>query len=451
MKPPLFLCVMLLSSSVAAQNDHQRQKDSLWNAAVHSEGVEKLDTYARLTNYYFAEKGDQKKRDTLFSLYDLIDRESEKLGGHEERRVKVRANRLIVLTGYDAQLYDQAIALAPDYLSFAAERNAWDIYYQIYRAYISAYWNQKDNDTALALAKEMYEDAKERGSNAGMGIAFYMMSRIYSTQQRSEEEEECLREAIELTKGKESVINILVDAYTLLGGCLIEQKRYEEAKRFTGEWEEAIAVYEGIINQPSIVARANQLLIYTQACIGLKQFDEAERCCSKIDSLTNGVQVLYVERAAIFAERREYDKALEMIDKAIEAISPAYKIDPMGKKLVILIQKGDSEGAKQLFDEVIEFLKSTHSEQLNAQLDEIRTLHQVDKINAQKERLRTILIFSFGLCIFLTIALGIWIYYSRVVVKKNRGLYRQIKEQEMMANELEAMAKQYEALAQGHP
>ncbi|MDR2586046.1 MAG: hypothetical protein LBC84_07515 [Prevotellaceae bacterium] len=125
MKLSVFLLILLLHLSTAAQNSGQRQKDSLRNVISHSEGVERLDTYARLLDYYFREMGDKEKRDTLF-------------------------------------------ALSPDYLAFAAERESWDMYYQIYRSFISAYWNKGDNVTALDLAKEMYEEAKLRGHNSAV-------------------------------------------------------------------------------------------------------------------------------------------------------------------------------------------------------------------------------------------------------------------------------------------
>jgi AraC-like DNA-binding protein len=89
-----------------------------------------------------------------------------------------------------------------------------------------------------------------------------------------------------------------------------------------------------------------------------------------------------------------------------------------------------------------------------AQIDELRTEYEVDKITAEKERNRNYFLLSLGGCLFLAIALGLWIYHSRQIVKKNRGLYRQIKEQDRLAAEqaeltaeLERMVQQYEALS----
>jgi hypothetical protein len=44
------------------------------------------------------------------------------------------------------------------------------------------------------------------------------------------------------------------------------------------------------------------------------------------------------------------------------------------------------------------------------------------------------------------ILLGIGLYYNRVITAKNRGLYRQIKEQDSLNEEMEQMTKRYENL-----
>ena len=69
--------------------------------------------------------------------------------------------------------------------------------------------------------------------------------------------------------------------------------------------------------------------------------------------------------------------------------------------------------------------------ELNAALDEIRTRYEVDKLEYEKKRAmdkiqrnRIYFLFASGGCVLLTFALCIWIYYSRAIVRKNRGLYR---------------------------
>jgi AraC-like DNA-binding protein len=83
---------------------------------------------------------------------------------------------------------------------------------------------------------------------------------------------------------------------------------------------------------------------------------------------------------------------------------------------------------------------------LNAQLDELHTQYEVEKITAEKERIRNYLLFTLGGCLLLVIILGIYIYYNRMIQIKNRGIFRKIKEQDALVESLEQIAKKYDAL-----
>jgi AraC-like DNA-binding protein len=302
----------------------------------------------------------------------------------------------------------------------------------------------------------MYEHAKENNNNIGMGIALFVMGRIYYDQNRLIEQEKCLREAIVVLK--DSALNKLVDVYLHLGNCLIEQERYEEALQITAEMESVIKRYEDENGAPMPNARLNQYMIYTTAYVELKQYDKAEIYCEKVESMSNGTIIPYTARAAIFASRKQYDKALEMADKAIETAYPKYKLLTMKTKMSIWLKKEGNEKMEKLFTEIINLQISEHNEKMNAQLDEIRTQYEVDKITAENElnqvekvRNRNYFLFALGGCLLLAITLGIWIYNNRIIVRKNRGLYLQIKEQDRLADELKAIKIQYEQISQLAP
>jgi AraC-like DNA-binding protein len=119
--------------------------------------------------------------------------------------------------------------------------------------------------------------------------------------------------------------------------------------------------------------------------------------------------------------------------------------------MLVLIGMGRSEEAGNLFSEIVYEIFDNHNKELNAQLDEIRTQYEVDKHIAAKVRNRNYFLFSLGVCLLLLILLGIGIYYNRIITRKNRGLYRQIKEQDYLKEELEQMTNQYDKLLQSIP
>ena len=436
MKFFLLTLILLLPCNAITQTSGQSIKDSLRNVIANSEGKEKLDAYMRLTNLYYPEATDKLKRDTLFTLYDQMDDEAKRQG-NDAKRASNCGNRLNVLNM--AQQYDEIIKLAPVYMEFVEKMQLWNTYYQLYNPLISAYRNKGNDDKALEVAREMYNRAKERQHNSGMGLAFYNMSQIYAQQRRFTEQEESLRECIELIKDSTATLNILPTAYTRLGACLIAQKRFDEAISIVEESEIHIRRYEEASRSRQPNAWLNKFRILLDAYRQSEQFEKAEIYCNKIDSLMNGTYPLYEERAAILSWRKRYNEALEMVDKAIETSNPAGKTQAMGMKMMILLSKGDVEASQQMFRDIVAAIDANHNEKTSAQLDEIRTMYEVDKIKAEKERVRNYLLFSLAGCLLLAVLLGIYIYYSRLILKKNRGLYRQIKEQDRLRKTVETL------------
>jgi AraC-like DNA-binding protein len=281
-----------------------------------------------------------------------------------------------------------------------------------------------------------------------MGMAFSSMSQIYYRQRRFAEQEKCLRECIELMRDSTYMLNLVANAYNNLGYCLIAQERYDEAIRIADEAETVVRNYELYSRSPQPHAWRNLYDVYLEAFLQSGRFDEAEHYCNKIDSISGGTENIFEAKAAIYASRGQYADALEMIDKALESVRPTGKISVMGAKMMILFQKHNVPDVELLYREIIDAIDANHNVELNAQLDEIRTQYEVDKIEAEKERIRNYLLFSFGGCLLLTVLLGVYIYYNRLIQKKNRGLYRQIKEQDALVESFKHLAQHYEALAQ---
>ena len=453
MKKIFLYLILLFPCFVIAQGNNQAQKDSLRRVIAASEGMEKFTAYIYLTNAYYHDAiHDEHKRDTLFALFDEMDAVAEKLN-NDNARGTIRVNKLQVLNG--AQQYDEVVKLAPAYLAFAEKKQLWRAYFRLCDPLISTYRNQGRENEALDLTQKMYDYAKEKESNFGMGMALFTMSEIYGQQYQFTKQEKCLREAIALLQDDTFALNTTADAYYRLGNCLNEQKRYDEALQIANEMEAVIERFEEASHNPQPIARSNQCIIYIGAYQGLKQYDKSEFYCNELERISNGNNIYYEAKAYILASRGQYAEALEMAEKTIEQAQPKMKPNALRTKMTILLKKEGRENLNQLFEEIIDLFISEHQAEFNSKLDEIRTLYEVDKLNAEKEKITAqkernlnYFLFALGGCVLLAIALGIWIYHSRTIVRKNRGLYRQIKEQDRLAEELEMMTTQYEKISQ---
>ena len=445
MQKILLSIILFLPCFIFAQENKQTQKDSLKKVITYSiDDKEKLDAYLKLTNiYYFEAIRDAQKRDTLMGLYDKMDTEAEKLGNVKARGI-MRINRLNILV--TTQQYDEVVKLAPGYLAFMEKTQLWNSYYYIYYSLVSAYRNQGKTVEATATANKMFEHAQEKENNIGMGIALFAMARIYNDQVRYSDEEKCLREAIVVLK--DSALNKLVDVYGYLGACLVQQNRYEEAVQVADKMETVIKRYEEESGATILNAWLNQYMVYIDAYIELKQYDKAEIYCDKVEWMSNGAIIPYEARAAILASHGQYEEALEMADKAIEITFPKHKLETMMGKMTILLKKEGSENIEKLFREIIELQILGHNEEASAKLDEIRTQYEVEKVNAEKERMRLYLLLAISGCLLLVVMLAFYIYYHQLIRNKNKKLFSQIKAQDHLREELETMTKRYEEITQ---
>ncbi|MDR1631898.1 MAG: AraC family transcriptional regulator, partial [Dysgonamonadaceae bacterium] len=151
-------------------------------------------------------------------------------------------NKLTALA--NKQSYDELIRQAPEYLDFLAVNELWRQYGQAYFLLTEAYRSKGEYEQALHEAQTLYSHAKERQEAGGMGMAFYAMARIYSSQRRFAEQEKCLRESMALLQDSTLYLNILANVYTGLGYNLVAQQRYDEALQIAAESEDVNRRYE---------------------------------------------------------------------------------------------------------------------------------------------------------------------------------------------------------------
>jgi AraC-like DNA-binding protein len=439
---------MLPVGFVAAQQTLQQQKDSLRRTITLTEGEEKLKTYPRLYALYVPDIKQEHVIDTMLAICDELDAEALRQGMPNYRGL-ARTNKLSALL--NRQLLDEVIQQAPEYLAFDVANNLWKHYFQAHFFLMEAYRRKGEYEQALREAQTSYDHAKELQDAGGMGMAFYAMSRIYGNQRRSAESEKCLREVIVLLQDSAAYLHILANCYTSLGFHLVALERYGEALQIAAESEAVNRRYEEASKSPHANVWWNTWRVYLEAYRQSGEFDKAEIYLNKVDSITHGSSMQYEERTAILKGRKRYREALEMVNKALATDIVSRHITLKGEKLDILIYLCEADSAVLLFREVIADMDVRNNLEINAQLDEIRTQYEVERHIAEKARNRNYFLFALGGCILLLVLLGIGFYYNRVVTGKNRGLYRQIREQDSLNEELEQLAKRYDDLLTSVP
>ncbi|MDL2255821.1 helix-turn-helix domain-containing protein, partial [Parabacteroides sp. OttesenSCG-928-K15] len=427
------LFILLVACPLMAENNKQQQKDSLRQVIAETEGTEKLKNYARLITFYQLEVQKEHVIDTLFTIYDEMDVEARRIN-NTYYQAATQNGRMSAL--YNKRAYEEVINQTPKALQIAKELEEWNSYYKLYALLCDTYRRIGKQEQALQSAQEMFEQAKLQNHVGGMALMLNSISLIYNRQRRFAEEEKCLKESISLLQDNTSYLNELITAHYRLTHCYIAQRRYKEALQEAALNEEINLRFEKEIKTPQPGVWFNLYQSYIYIYLQTNEYDLAQTYLDKIDSLSNGSYKMYEERAQVFYGKNEQDKALEMINKAIETSSNPRQ--PKGVKLMILIKKGEADEAGILFGDLIAELDSIRNAGFNAQLDEIRTEYEVDRHILEKERNRNYALLASAGMVLALLALGIWIAYSRRLQEKNRNLVRRLREQDELDRQLEA-------------
>lgn len=423
-----FLFIMPFSILQAA--DVQQQKDSLRRAIAHTHGEEKLNAYRLLAVTYFFESKDSLKMDTMLTIYSQMDKEAQKQNNIEIRGV-IRNN---ILAAYKNQgNFDEVFQRAPAYLALLEKEQNWFYYYNVYRFLVDSYLKVYQFDRAIAEAQKMYDKAHTFNHKDGMALALYAMAQIAGRQDRWEEAVTMERQAIELMKGDPKNYPILANVYFDLCQSMLSLKRYKELEPDLKAFENINRLYEENVKKEIPTTRANLWECYARYYIAVNELDKAELYYNKIDSAleTTVYKILvYHGRAKIYRLRKQFDKALEEVNRLLELEEQTQRPDAgdLILKADILAEMGNCKESVALANQSLELKDSLGKIEYARQLDGLRTQYEVSKHIAEKERNRNYFLFALGACVLLFILLAIWIYYSREVTRKNRTLVRQIKE-----------------------
>jgi AraC-like DNA-binding protein len=350
--------------------------------------------------------------------------------------------------------HKEGVARIPEDLAFLEKNRLWDRYYRIISIIITECCGAGEWDLAANLAKYAYDRAVQQGDIGGKVQTLYAIGIVYWYRGYNEEAAEYLQQSIELDKAHFPASTARFNTYMALVQTLMlkTEPEPEKALSLLKEWEKDInsggfedVEYYQILH-----------MVYANYYTILDDWEKAEHYLNllKNTSYEDETRNSWVR---IYESRKDYPKMLEQARLTVE-----YSIQNKDTANIVLYMQNLAEAFSHLCQadsSIFYFYKADSIKNLVAgaeriaQIDELRTEYEVDKITAEKERNRNYFLLALGGCLLLSLTLGTWIYHSRQIVKKNRGLYRQIKEQDRLAAEqaglaaeLDKMAQRYESL-----
>ena len=250
-----------------------------------------------------------------------------------------------------------------------------------------------------------------------------------------------MREAIRLLE-YDPDNTLLVFCYVELGDILLSQGKYLDMLHFAAQ-------QEAIIKKVEKKAKSENLVIdysahwyqcfynYANAYIGLKQKDKAHEYYQKAHKYgyqNSAVQAGLLMTAASLAEM---DGNLTQAIEATDSLTRIYKendshpllLVQTEKKANLLFQDKQYEASALTYREALILKDSVKDHQSTAQLNDLKSIYELDFLMAEKEKNRLYSVYALSGCLLLAILLAVYALYSRRLKEKNRILLDRIREQ----------------------
>ena len=421
--------------------------DSIRKEMKHLKGEKLLQAYKNLCRLAAAEDnmGYELRciREYLAEALRQKDKEAE---GH------ARVTQLYCY--YNYEMTDSISYYLPEVLSAMKKNGTWDYYYNAWNVLIESYLYEDKVQTALLEAQKMYADARRRKSNDGLGTSTYGMACIYQTMGRFREAEKTIEESITaLSKADE--ISQLLSAYNVLGEILDGLGKYDKLRAKSAEWKAVIDKYKKEALQKGYTPSLNGRYLYCTLAAAIAEletghYDRAERLLQLADKYAEGrksvarFKLLQVE-ARYYAATKQYDRAIACNNENMAIITAAGDsvslLTVQMQQADLYTEAGRYKEAAEMYRVVIPHKDKLRNTELANQLDELRTIFEVDKLTLQNEVITTRLYLSLIIVALLLVAVILYTIYARRLRRKNRALYDSILLYRKAESDMETAAR----------
>ena len=355
---------------------------------------------------------------------------------------------------YNYEMTDSIKHYLPEVLSAMKKNGTWDYYYNAWNVLIESYLYEDKVQTALFEAQKMYADARKRKSNYGLGTSTYGMACIYQTMGRFREAEKTIEESIAaLSKADE--ISQLLSAYNVLGETLDGLRKYEKLRKKCAEWKAVIDKYKNEALRKGYTPSLNGRYLYCTLATAVAEletghYDRAKELLQLADKYAEGRKAVarfkFLQvKARYYAATKQYDRAIacnnENMDIMTAAGDSVSLLTVQMQQADLYTQAGRYKEAAELYRLVIPHKDKLRNTELAKQLDELRTIFEVDKLTLRNEVITTRLYLSLIIVALLLATVVLYIIYPRRLRRKNRALYDSILLYRKAESDMETAAR----------
>lgn len=416
--------------------------DSLLKVIPQLEGNYKLEAIRQLTMV---------GRGTLNELkyYNMFYNE-----GKKQNNIRAQAAAL----GYIADHYfnkhnSDSFPLTFDtFEQFCLTNKIYKYYYYVTANYVNWFCLREKYSTALLKATETYELAKTENDNEGIILSLKSMAMVYEAMGQ-------VNEAINMTKKALPIINTLplpnfpkIEIYHRLSNYYTQLNNYNLVLAYNDSMLNAVNnahKFDSLINLDE--ERILIATVYSQAYSELGKTQKALGYLNQAEELFNNSNMPHLwhiitqTKSNYYKSAADYNKAIEYNQKFIGFLQQNNMSMDLGKSLKkqadYYTRLNKFDYASKLYAQVIELNDSIDKKRYANQINELRTIYELDKLELEAEKnqlklknTRNLAALLSALAAMLTAFIIVVLYNQKKLKAKNRSLFRQITEQQKWAD-----------------
>lgn len=404
---------------------------------------------------------------TLVALGDDLQAEVEalkQLRAEAEQQKNIDFNGLSrvkeIFCYYNYNQLDKVEKYLPEHLEFMAQHEQWDNYYNSWEAKIELYLYADKTQTALKETQFMYEDAKARKNNYGLAVSAHSLGIIYQTMQRYPLAIQSFDEAVERLK-KEDNISLLLSTYNVLSETLDAAHQFERMLAVARQWETTIDDYKAGVEARGITPRLNGRYLYCYLAFTVAHFEtgnteQAEHYMKIAEELAQGrslisqFKLLHIQ-SRLYEHIGQYEKAIAYAEKNHDMLinfgDSVSALTVLENKARILRKAGRGMEAASVYEYVMDTKDSLRNLHMAAQLDELRTMYEVDQLLLEKELSKSRATALWIIIVSLVLLLVGYILYNARLKRKNRILYEKIRTAQQVESQAQKIIEQADQTA----
>ncbi len=381
----LFLCSAAIYADEAAD---------LRRKIPHLKGKHLIAAYGRL---YQLSLGSDDIDYQLKCVNDLIAECHRQNLREEEGDAKVQKIILFYNTDLNDSIYEQTHST----LNFLSSIKEWNNYYETWTILVETYNFSGQTNTALKEVNAMFEDAKQRKDNYGMGMAYYAMGNVYANMYNDEEAASSYQKSIEILMDIKPKPIQLCDIFAYYCDVLENQKEYKKLEELTKQWKLFLSEYYQTKKEDgeTSIRWGHYYLACAQAALGLDDFEKANRMLNELHTKVSyeeeDLNKLWLYYKAELCRKQElFDEALTYNDQRMrmledESDDKAVVILVHHQRAKILEALGRYREAAQYYNEIYQINDSINKNDTKRQLTEMNALFGLGELEVRHAQAMT--------------------------------------------------------------